>query len=61
MTEYVIEIFNRDNDEWYRCNDCCIYSLMTARAILVLKRDTYPRCQLRIKKIITTQTEEVVE
>lgn len=61
MTEYVIEVLNRDNDKWYVCSNCVIYSLMTAREMLKMKQDAYPKCQLRIKKIITTQTEEIVE
>lgn len=60
MTEYVIKVLNRDNNEWYVCSDG-IYSLITARKILALKRDAYPKCELRIKKIITTQIEEVVK
>lgn len=60
MTEYVIEVLNRDNNEWYVCNGG-IYSLMTARQFLALKRNDYPKCKLRIKKIITTQIAEVVE
>lgn len=60
MTEYVIEVLNRDNNEWYVCNDG-IYSLLTARQFLVLKRSAYPKCEFRIRKIITTQVWEVVK
>lgn len=60
MTEYVIEILNRDNNEWYVCNDG-IQSLMVARELLALKRYACPKCILRIKKITTTQIGEIVD